>query len=106
MCSADSFGTPKSPKSVVSVLILLTWLSVVSVVATQHELWRDEVRALLIALEPASVWQLPALLKYEGHPLLWYLILRGAFWVTQTPVVLQVVSICIAFASLDFHVRN
>ena len=100
MCSADSFGTPKSPKSVVSVLILLTWLSVVSVVATQHELWRDEVRALLIALEPASVWQLPALLKYEGHPLLWYLILRGAFWVTQTPVVLQVVSICIAFASV------
>lgn len=103
LCSADSFGSKN--KSIASMLILLTWLVVVIVVSAKHELWRDEVRALSIALEPASIWHLPSAIKGDGHPILWFLILRVAFGVTQTPVILKVVSICVAFGGVAIFYR-
>ena len=42
-----------------------------------HECWRDELQALLIAKAPLSLSQLLGdALKYEGHPALWYLLLK------------------------------
>jgi len=99
-CSVKSFG-----RGIPSILILLTWLIVVIFVSTKHELWRDEVRALSIALEPASFWNLPTALGNEGHPVLWYLILRIVFEVAHTPVTLMIVSICIAFTSITIFYR-
>lgn len=103
LCSTECFGSKN--KSIASILILLIWLTVVIVVSTYHEVWRDEVRALSVAIEPASFWELQSTLKYEGHPILWYLLLRVAFCVMHTPVVLKVVSICAAFASVVIFYR-
>lgn len=41
-----------------------------------HQPWLDEYQALLIATEPHSVRELLQQLHYEGHPPLWYLVLR------------------------------
>ncbi len=103
LCSPECFGSRN--KSVVTILILLIWLTVVIVVSTYHEVWRDEVRTFSVAIESESLWSLQAALKHEGHPILWYLILRAAFYVMHTPLALQVVSICIAFASVVIFCR-
>jgi hypothetical protein len=102
-CSAECFAGRN--KSIVSLLIFAMWLTVAVVVSTHHEVWRDEVRALSVAIEPASFWQLPSAIKYEGHPIVWYLLLRMAFCVMHTPVVLKIVSICVAFAGVVVFYR-
>ncbi|MBK6846201.1 MAG: hypothetical protein IPG96_01170 [Proteobacteria bacterium] len=77
---------------VVSALLLLSWAATVIWVALHHEPWRDEVRALSLAIAPTHLWQLPAGLKNEGHPLTWFLLLRGAYALTGSYRVLLVVS--------------
>jgi hypothetical protein len=71
------------------------YLVIVSITAWRHELFRDEVRALLIAHRATSLRELFATLHNEGHPPLWYLILRGASSVAGLRV-LKPVAISIA----------
>lgn len=85
--------------------MLVLWLVVVIMVSARHEVWRDEVRALSIALEPGWFWELPAILKNEGHPILWYLILRAGFSVMHSPAILKAASICIALGAVIVFFR-
>jgi hypothetical protein len=55
-----------------------------------HHPWVDEWQALQIALETPSLESLLENLRYEGHPPLWYLLLRGLAWVVPTYWVLPV----------------
>jgi hypothetical protein len=60
----------------------LWWLTVAAVLLLQailvisHEGWTDEWQALLIAVTPTDLAGVLASLHYEGHPPLWYLLLR------------------------------
>lgn len=92
-------------KHIVGIALFL-WLVIVVTTALHHEMWRDEVRALSIALDAESVWDLFATLRNEGHPFLWYWILRSAYWLWPTPVVLQVVSILIGFAAVTLFLKK
>jgi hypothetical protein len=56
--------------------VLLPWLAVVVATSLSHEVWRDEMRAYSLATEPASLLDLPEALRNEGHPLLWYVLVR------------------------------
>ncbi len=85
---------------------LLVWILIVSVSALNHELWRDEVRALSMALDGDNFWDLFKTLRNEGHPILWYWILRIAYWIWPTPVVLQVVSILIGYAAVMIFLKK
>lgn len=87
-------------RTTLSLGLLLLWLGAVAALASRHEPWRDEVRALTLATEPAHFWQLPGVLRNEGHPVLWYLLLRFAHALFGTPVVLKGTSIAVAFLSL------
>jgi len=86
--------------NIVSLGILLLWLGGVLFVAFHHEMWRDEAHCLYVALSADSLWQLPSAVKNEGHPILWYLILWLGYHLTETPLVLQIVSIGIGFVSI------
>ena len=47
-----------------------------------HQPWLDEWQALQLALQSPTIAGLLENLRYEGHPPLWYLLLRGiGFWV-------------------------
>src|SRR5215470_15802152 len=59
--------------------IVLGWCAIVVITALSHEFWRDEVRALSIAIDARSLAGLPALLQDEGHPVLWYAMLWAAY---------------------------
>jgi len=76
---------------------LICWFLSVIVVSTFHEPWRDEVRALSIAIDAPSCLELPVALKNEGHPVLWYLVLRTSYAIFGTMAVLKIMSISIGF---------
>lgn len=68
--------------------------------ASHHVIWRDEARALSIAISPTSLRGLIYSLKDEGHPALWYLILRAAYGLVPTTAVLKAVTVLSAVAGL------
>ena len=58
--------------------LFAAWALTTGWLAAGHVMWRDEVRAFTIALSGDSVWAMLRNLQGEGHPALWYLLLRGA----------------------------
>jgi hypothetical protein len=78
----------------------LVWLAIVLVAVSQHEFWRDEVRALSIAVAAPSLWALPSLLVNEGHPVLWYALLHLAHQGLGSSLALPVVSVIVAAAAV------
>lgn len=57
-----------------------------------HELWRDELQAWLIVTHTPSLRDLFTALKYEAHPPLYYLLLRGLHTLWQSPAVMGIVT--------------
>lgn len=92
-------------KNIINIA-LFAWVVIVVMTALHHEMWRDEVRALAMALEPDNILGLFKTLRNEGHPILWYIILRIAYYIWPTPVVLQMASILIAFAAVAVFLKK
>lgn len=89
-----------TPAAVAAIVLLGVWLSLVTFTATRHEFWRDEVRALSIARAASSPLDLYRLVQYDGHPALWHLLLLIGTSIVDTPLVLPVTSILVAFAAV------
>jgi len=91
--------------SIYSLCILLLWLIIDILICCFHEPWCDEVRALSIAIRPNHLLELPMYLKNEGHPLLWYLILRWGYQITGSYKILFGASVSIAFIAVCIFYR-
>lgn len=76
--------------------LFAAWFAIVVALAAHHAPWRDEVRALSIARQGEGFLEMLAALHGDGHPAVWYLLLRAAYAVTQSTLVLPVVSILVA----------
>ncbi|HZC37488.1 MAG TPA: hypothetical protein VE221_02305 [Sphingomicrobium sp.] len=59
-------------------LLVIAWLALVAWFLSGHVFWKDEVRAFSLALSGSNVVEMLRNVHGEGHPALWYLILRGA----------------------------
>ena len=59
-------------------LLFILWLVLVGWFLWGHTFWRDEVRAFSFALSGANTAEMLRITHGEGHPALWYLLLRGA----------------------------
>lgn len=88
------------------IAIFLAWACVVGAVASRHEPWRDEVHRYSVATSTASLGELFGALRNDGHPALWYLLLRGAHAVVPVPAVLPAVSLLVAAASVLLFVSR
>ncbi|UST55902.1 hypothetical protein NF681_19355 (plasmid) [Comamonadaceae bacterium OTU4NAUVB1] len=88
------------------VLLLAVWLSLVLALLTRHVVWRDEVRALSLALQGEGVLGMLRGLHGEGHPALWYLLLRAGATVVPATALLPVVSVTVAVAAMVLLVRR
>lgn len=84
--------------TVIAMAFLGIWLAVVLFTVARHEFWRDEVRALSLARAAASPLDLYDLTKYDGHPILWFLILYVGKSIVDIPLILPVISVIIGFA--------
>ena len=92
---------------IVTAILLGLWLAVVIFTALRHEYWRDEVRAWSLAREATSPLDLFHRIRYEGHPILWYLLLYVGKSIVDTPLVLPITSIVIASAAVTiFMLRS
>ena len=92
---------------IVSAILLGLWLAVVIFTTLRHEYWRDEVRAWSLAREATSPLDLFHRIRYEGHPILWYLLLYIGKSIVDTPLLLPITSIVIATAAVTiFMVRS
>ena len=78
---------------------------IVSVLSWHHELWRDEVRALNIAANSHSPQDLFHLLKNEGHPALWHVLLFVGNHITGSMRVLKPISVTIAVGAVFVLLR-
>ena len=87
-------------------LLLAVWLSLVLALLTRHVVWRDEVRALSLALQGEGVLGMLRGLHGEGHPALWYLLLRAGATVVPATALLPVVSVTVAVAAMVLLVRR
>ena len=76
------------------------WLAIVIYLAVHHAVWRDEMRALSFALQGNNIFTMIRSVHGEGHPLLWYLLLRESHAILATPQVLQIVSLLVAAAAM------
>ena len=63
-----------------------------------HEMWRDEHQAWLVARDAHSLPQLFQNVRYEGHPALWHLFLFAFTTFTHDPFIMQVFHILISTA--------
>jgi len=89
---------------IIAIVVLGIWLAGVIFTATQHEFFRDEVRAFSLARAAVSPLDLFPLLRNEGHPLLWYVLLYIGKSIVNTPLVLPVTSIAIAFIAVAIFI--
>lgn len=69
---------------------VIVWLSAC------HEIWGDEMRALSLVKDCASLSDVFRALHNEGHPALWHLILYFSYALLRTNLVLKIAAISIA----------
>lgn len=84
---------------------LIIWVIAAVFTIYHHEIWRDEMRALNIATLQDSFFELMHDLKNEGHPILWYIILKSSFLIYPQPTVLKITSFLIGFTTVCLFLR-
>ncbi|MBF0466001.1 MAG: hypothetical protein HQK88_17115 [Nitrospirae bacterium] len=70
-----------------------------------HAMWRDELEAWMIARDADTLHGLVENMRYQGHPMLWHLILYPITKITRNPVAMQMVHLLIATASAFVFLR-
>jgi hypothetical protein len=87
------------PVDWVRFLLFGLWLAAAGALAWRHVMWRDEARALSTATQGENWITMLRALHGEGHPALWYLLLRAAYEITGRPEVLPLLAFAIAVAA-------
>ncbi|MGB7973643.1 MAG: hypothetical protein WCF81_04710 [Roseiarcus sp.] len=83
----------------IRILLFGVWLAAAGALAWRHVMWRDEVRALSIAIQGDGWIGMLRGLHGEGHPALWYLLLRAAHGIVRRPAALPLLALAIAAAA-------
>jgi hypothetical protein len=79
--------------------IFLLWLALVVLLSWNHAFWRDEVRALSMALQGSNFIDMLRGLHGEGHPAVWYLLLRAAHDLLDSSIALPIAAFAVACAA-------
>ncbi|KQU62097.1 hypothetical protein ASG67_02910 [Sphingomonas sp. Leaf339] len=75
------------------------WLGIAGYFIITHVMWRDEVRALSFALAGDSIGAMLRGVQGEGHPVLWYVLLRVAHDLAPVREVLPAMGAAIGIAA-------
>ena len=90
----------------VNMLAMIVFCAAGLTLVFHHEMWRDEMHAWLIARESTSIFNLYDILKYDGHPGLWHLILMPLTYFSQAGVAMQLVHLLIAACAAGVFLVN
>lgn len=83
-----------------TITLVLTFFLLSMIGILNHEMWRDELQAWLIARDSSSLPDLFKNLKYEGHPGLWHIFLYVISRFTSNPIAMQFFHLIIATATI------
>ena len=82
-----------------SLLILALFVLASLVTVLRHEMWRDEFEPWLVAKDNPSLADLYQAIRYEKHPVAWYLVLYIITRLTSAPLSLQLFHVALASLS-------
>jgi hypothetical protein len=83
----------------IRVLLFGLWLAAAGALAWRHVIWRDEARALSFAIQGDDWTAMLRGLHGDGHPALWYLLLRALHQTIGRPEVLPFLALAVAVAA-------
>jgi hypothetical protein len=102
-CGAETRHDPSraeiEPADWIRFLLFGLWLAAAAALAWRHVIWRDEARALSIAIQGEDWIAMLRGLHGDGHPALWYLLLRAVHGIAGHPEVLPLLAFAIAVAA-------
>ena len=96
MVRRTKLKSPIDTDQIYYLFLLIAFVAVCALGMVNHEMWRDEIEAWLIARDSNSVSKLISNLTYVGHPFLWYLLLYFAAKLTHNLEVIKLIHIVIA----------
>ena len=80
-------------------IFFVAWTGLVLWLVSGHVFWRDEVRAFSLALAGSNLAEMLKAVHGEGHPALWYLLLRGGHELVPVREVLPAVAAMVGIAT-------
>lgn len=86
--------------------VTLAFAAVAGIGLWRHEMWRDELQAWLIPAGSATLGELLHNLRYEGHPVLWHLLLWPLSRIAARPEAMQVLHLAISAAAVFLFVQR
>jgi hypothetical protein len=86
-------------------LLLLIFFSFGLLGIFNHAMWRDELNGWLIARDSNFPIEFMQNIRYEGHPILWYLCLYFLNQLTSNPVTMQLFHLLLATASIYLFIN-
>jgi hypothetical protein len=92
-------ATPSARERAAALAVLVAFALVLGALLAHHEMWRDELQAWTLARDSGSLAELWRNTRYEGHPLLWHLLLLAPAHLVASPVAMQVVHWLVAVAA-------
>ncbi|MGK7940790.1 MAG: hypothetical protein AB4062_11710 [Crocosphaera sp.] len=87
------------------LIIIICIFAIITLIGTlNHVMWRDELNGWLIARDSDSFINFFENVKYEGHPLLWYICLWLLNQITANPILMQIFHWLIAVLTVALFV--
>ena len=83
-------------KKIIKIIIFLLYMTFNIYLMIEHEPWRDEAHAWLMA-KNLSIKDLFLVSKYDGHPILWHLLLMPFAKLGFPYITLSIINIIICF---------
>jgi len=71
-----------------------------------HEMWRDELQSWLVAKDSHTLVELYKNTTYEGHPLLWYVLLFIVNIFSASPVAMQILNVLLGTVFIFLFVKH
>ncbi|ACB51803.1 conserved hypothetical protein [Crocosphaera subtropica ATCC 51142] len=84
--------------------LILIFATVTLIGILNHAMWRDELNGWLIARDSYSFINFFKNIKYEGHPVLWYLCLWILNQITANPIMMQIFHWLIAVTTIAIFI--
>jgi hypothetical protein len=101
----DSLKLFWQDKKIFTRVLLAVYFTLGLIGILHHSMWRDELNGWLIARDSQSLADFWDNIKYEGHPLLWYLCLALLNQLTSNPVAMQIFHLFLATGAAYLFIR-
>lgn len=100
----NSLGGTYTKTSVYGLTLLYCIIALFGI--WHHELWLDEAHHWLLARDSNSFQELIKNTRYEGHPILWNVLLYGITRVSTNPIWMQLLHVSIAVAAVFVFLKR